>query len=59
MTKYVSGMINYSSVEEAKKSGFTFTEFVVLEQHKDGTAVIVHLQNTPVQVGQVPYVGSK
>jgi hypothetical protein len=57
MAKYISGFINYSSVEEAKKSGFTFTEYVVLEQHKDGSAAIVHLQDKPVQVGQAEYKG--
>jgi hypothetical protein len=59
MAKYLSGVINYPSVEEAMKSGFTFTEFVVLEKHKDGTASIVHLQNKPVQKGQFEYKGAR
>jgi hypothetical protein len=54
---FMSGVINYPSVEEAKKSGFTFTKYVVLEQHKDGTASIVHLQDIPVQKGQIEYKG--
>jgi hypothetical protein len=54
---YMTGMINYDSVEDAKASGFTFTEFVRLEKHKDGSAVIVHLSRTPVQAGQTPYKG--
>ena len=57
MVKYLSGIINYPSVEEAKKSGFTFTDFVVLEEHKDGSASIVHIQKSPRQQGQVPYKG--
>jgi hypothetical protein len=57
--KYLSGYTNFASLEEVQKryAGFTFNEYVVLEQHKDGTCAVVQLQDKPVQKGQVPYTG--
>ena len=56
---YMTGMINFASLAEAKINQPINHKNYVIEEHKDGSAVIVYLQDTPVQKGQVPYTGGK
>lgn len=56
---YMTGMTNFASVAEAKINQPINNKNYVIEEHKDGSAAIVYLQDTPVQHGQVEYVGQK
>lgn len=56
---YMTGITNFNTVAEAKVNQPINHKNYVIEEHKDGSASIVYLQDTPIQKGQVPYIGSK
>lgn len=56
MKRYMSGIAFYITWAEAERV-HARQPSTILERHKDGSAAIVTLTNTPVQLGQTEYVG--
>jgi len=56
---YMTGITYFASLAEAKISQPINHSNYVIEEHKDGTAAIVYLQDTPRQKGQVEYKGNE
>lgn len=54
---YMTGITNFVSVAEARINQPIHNKNYIIEEHKDGTASIVYLQNEPKQKGQVEYKG--
>lgn len=54
---YMTGITNFNSVAEAKINQPIHNKSYVIEEHRDGTASIVYLQDKPIQKGQVKYKG--
>lgn len=56
---YMTGFTYFKTVAEAKINQPINHNNYVIEEYEDGTAIIVYLQDTPVQPGQVEYKGNK
>ena len=54
---YMTGVTFFNSVAEAKINQPINHKNYVIEEHKDGTAAIVYLQDKPIQKGQFEYTG--
>lgn len=52
---YMTGITYFDSLAEAEINQPINHSNYVIEEHKDGSAAIVYLQDKPVQKGQVEY----
>ena len=55
---YMSSCVNFNSYNEAHKAMKLYSGIKVIEKHKDGSAAIVILSETPLQPGQAKYKGT-
>lgn len=56
---YMTGVTFFKSLAEAKINQPINHKNYVIEEHKDGSATIVYLQDTPIHHGQTEYKGCK